>query len=88
MPQERDLVPPVLFHLYRRRLWGSSYTPKEKALSKIPKRLRGDGMKIVEKLVKQGLLLEHKSGNCVSLNSKKKEEIMKILKEHYPDYYF
>jgi len=44
MPQEEDLAPSILFHLYRRKLWGASYTSKEKALSKIPKRLRGDGL--------------------------------------------
>ncbi len=88
MPQEEDLAPPILFHLYRRKLWGASYTTKEKALSKLPKRLRGDGLEKIEDLTKQGLLLEHKGGECVSLNTKEKGKIMKILKKHYPDYYF
>ncbi len=88
MPREEDLVPPILFHLYRRKLWGASYTPKEKALSKLPKRLRGDGLKKIEKLVKRGILLEHKGGKCVSLNTGEKDKIMKILKKQFPDYYF
>ena len=88
MSQEEDLVLPVLFHLYRRNLWGASYTPKEKALSKIPKRLRGDGMEVIERLIKRGLLIDHKGGKCVSLNTGEKEEILRVLKDHYPDYYF
>ncbi|MFW5912785.1 MAG: hypothetical protein ACOCTL_04920, partial [Candidatus Hadarchaeota archaeon] len=80
--------PPILFHLYRRNLWGASYTPREKALSKIPKRLRGDGMEVIERLIKRGLLIDHKGGKCVFLNTGEKEEIMRILKDHYSDYYF
>ena len=88
MSQDEDLISPILFHLYRRNLWGSSYTPKEKALSKLPKRLRGDGMKAIEGLIKRGLLIDHKGGKYVSLNTREKEEIMKVLKNNYPDYYF
>lgn len=83
-----ELVAPILFHLYRRKLWGSSYTPKERALSKIPKRKRKEGMEIIGKLKKEGLLIEHKKGECVSLNPKFKKKIEEILREEYPDYYF
>lgn len=85
---KEELEAPILFHLYRRKLWSASYTPKEKSLSKIPKRKRREGKEVISNLIKRGLLIEHKKGSCVSLNTEFKDKIMKILKEKYPDYYF
>ncbi len=45
-------------------------------------------MKTIETLVKRGILLEHKKGKCASLNTGRKEEIIEIMKNYYPDYYF
>ncbi|MFP4006335.1 MAG: hypothetical protein ACLFUR_06490 [Candidatus Hadarchaeia archaeon] len=45
-------------------------------------------MEVIERLIKRGLLIDHKGGKCVFLNTGEKEEIMRILKDHYSDYYF
>jgi hypothetical protein len=50
--------------------------------------LRGEGMKTIEALVKRGLLLKHKAGKYVSPNTGRKKEIIEIMENRYPDYYF
>lgn len=35
MDREENVIPPILFHLYRRSLWNEAYTPKEGAMSRL-----------------------------------------------------
>ena len=86
--KDQNLVIPILSKLYRRSLWGKSYTTIENSLSKIPKHNRGKAEEILEELIKEGLLQLHKGGSCVSLNPSAKQEIEDRLEDHLPDYLF
>jgi len=83
---DQDLRIPILTKLYRRSLWGKSYTTVENSLSKIPKHDRGRAKEVLEEMNQEGLIRFHKGGNCVSLNPNSKEKIENILGGHLPDY--
>lgn len=78
----------ILSKLYRRDLWGKSYTTVENSLSKLPKHERGKGKEELEEMQKDGIVLFHKRENCVSLNPSAKEQIEDTLQGHLPDYLF
>lgn len=84
--KNQDLIIPILSKLYRRKLWGKSYTTIENSLSKIPKHNRGKAKEALENLRKEDLVLFHKRKSCVSLNPDRKNEIEQILEDHLPDY--
>lgn len=47
-------------------------------LKECPPHLIGKGLKLIEEMVRDGLLLEHKGGKCVSVNLKMKEEVERL----------
>lgn len=55
--KDQKLTIAILSKLYRRSLWGKSYTTIENSLSKIPNHKRGQTEEKIEELRKQGLLL-------------------------------
>jgi len=73
----------LLKKLRRRDNWGESHTALDNLPKGFPKDLRGSIKKIAENLIKEGLLLSHPTayGDQVSLNTKKKAEIDRIIKE-------
>jgi hypothetical protein len=73
----------LLKKLRRRDNWGESHTALDNLPKGFPKDLRGSIKEIAENLIKEGLLLSHPTayGDQVSLNTKKKAEIDRIIKE-------
>jgi len=63
----------------RPRRWGSSYTQIENVVSGVPRDEMGACLDVANQLVKEGFLLPHKKGKCVSLNVKKIKEINEFL---------
>ena len=56
----------------------SSYTDKRDAVKGMPPHLIGRGLRLIEDMIKDGLLLEHKAGRCVSINLAMKEEVERL----------
>jgi len=69
----------ILWNLYAHRKWGASYTPIENVTRGLPRDEVGACRAVIELLVKEGILLFHKKRKCVSLNVRKKKEIMEFL---------
>ena len=73
----------ILNKLYLRRKWGGSHTSIDLVSKGLPSHLIGDAKKIIDGLIKEGLLLEKPSTKelHVSLNPRKKAEICRIIDE-------
>jgi len=69
----------ILWKLYTHRRWGASYTPIENVTRGLPGDEIGACRVVVEQLVREGILLFHKKRRCVSLNVRKKKEIVELL---------
>lgn len=72
--------------LVRKKKWGHSYLPLDSVMRWIERRVKRNGRRlkrIVQGLVKEDYLLIWKNGNCISLNVKKKEKIIKIRRRLY-----
>jgi hypothetical protein len=71
----------IIKKLYRRACWHEKHTAFENTYSGVPSHLRGKAKQEVKELIKEGILLEKLTcyGLQVSLNSQKKEEIIKYL---------
>lgn len=75
----------TIFHKLRRRgIWGGKYKPRDSVKRWIEGRIKKDGRrveKIIDGLIKEGLLLSHKGGETVSLNPKRKGDIINTIKK-------
>lgn len=72
--------------LDRRGKWGPVHTSKENAVKGIPSHELGDAKEVIEAAIKEGFLnLKPTSyGDQISLNFKRKEEIMAIIRDLLP----
>ena len=75
----------VLYKLARRRLWGGKHTSIDNLPKGVPKHLWKDVREAVQSLIKEGLILTKPTsyGLEVSLDPRKKKEILKIIEKHY-----
>lgn len=72
--------------LARKGMWGAAYRPTESMVSWMTHKITRNGKrvwKILDSLGQRELLLFKKSQKVVSLNPKKKEEILKVIDELY-----
>jgi len=72
----------ILNRLVRRGCWGGRYLPAETLVNWISRRVRKDGhrvRRIIGELHKAGLLLKHKGGRTISLNTRRVKEIMEYI---------
>ena len=84
----RDMTPKqiqqeVLYRLYRRRCWGAKYLPSESLISWLGQLVKDNSRKVrvvINDLVRIGLLISHKKGKTVSLNSQLSKEISDMLR--------
>lgn len=69
----------MLFTLVRWQKIGRwVYTDKRDAVKGLPSHLVGKGLELVEEMVKDGFLMEHKNKACVSINLEKKDEVNRL----------
>jgi len=68
--------------MVRRRQWRMSYKTIEHTVSKLPNREKQKAKEILDRMVKQGWAEYHKNQECISLNSSKKKDIKKFLKDN------
>ena len=86
-PAEIEKIRATIFDkLDRRGKWGPVHTSKENAVKGIPSHELGDAKEVIEAAIKEGFLnLKPTSyGDQISLNFKRKEEIMAIIRDLLP----
>ena len=69
----------ILWNLTGNPNWGANYTPIKNVARGLPSNEIGACLGVIKDLIKKGLLWPHKKGECVSLNVKRKKEIMEFL---------
>lgn len=88
MPKKKltdlEIAATVLHKLRRRGIWGGKYKPYDSVKRWIVGKVKDDGKRIegiLDNLIKEGLLLSHKRGGTVSLNPKRKGDIINTIKK-------
>jgi hypothetical protein len=87
-PAERNRIKATIFDkLNRRGMWGPIHTSKENALKGIPSRGTGIAKEILEEAIREGFLVPKHTGygDHVSLNFKRRNEILAIIAELLED---
>jgi len=87
-PDDRDRIRATIFDkLNRRGKWGPSHTSKENALKGIPSHDVGAAKEILEEAIKEGFLVPKHTGygDHVSLNFKRRDEILSIIAQLLED---
>lgn len=76
----------ILKKLKRRGKWGKAHTSFDKLSAGIPRHLKGEAKEAGYDLIKSGLLFSNPTsyGLEVSLNPKRKDEILKVIEKHLP----
>lgn len=82
-PSHREIRADVLYKLARKGKWGASHTDMVNLHKSCPSHLKGEYKDALEELVKEGFLLTKTAsyGHHVSLNPRRREEILAIIKE-------
>jgi len=81
---DQQIEATVLDKLARKEMWGGTYRPVDSMIRWISNRLKHNGKRvknIIDDICKRGLVLFKKSGNVISLNPEKKEEILRIIED-------
>jgi len=83
MTDKMTLKAAILKKLPRHCYWGEKHTAFDDLPKGMPKHLRGEAKKVAEDMLKEGLLLPKSTnyGLHVSLNTKRKAEIDRIINE-------
>ena len=78
------LAATLLNRLFQRGKWKVAHMPMDKVQHGVPSHLRGDAKKIMLSLIKSGLILSKSTfyGAEISLNTKKKKEILEIINKY------
>lgn len=82
--EKKEIQAEVLWKLKRRKCWGRKYLPVDSLVSWIGNLVKDNGKSVrraIEDLIKKGILIPHKKGDTVSLNTRAKKEIYQILNE-------
>lgn len=81
---DKEITATIFHKLRRRGKWGGSYKPRDSVKRWIEGRIKRDGKRvesILDGLIKEGLLLSHKGGETVSLNPKRKGDIINTIEK-------
>lgn len=81
-----ELKATVLNGLWSRNRWGGKYVPVKSMIYRMSRRVKNNGKMVrgaIDELLNEGLLLAHKGGDTVSLNTKRKKEIIDNISQYY-----
>lgn len=81
---DKEIAATIFHKLRRRGIWGGRYKPYDSVKGWIVGKIKNDGKrveKILNELIKEGLLISHKEGETVSLNPERKGDIVNTI-EH------
>jgi hypothetical protein len=67
----------ILHKLSRWRKFGASYTDRRDSVKGLPPHFIG--LKLVEEMIKDNLLIAHKGGKCVSINLDQRKEVERLI---------
>ena len=76
---EEEIKAKILHNIARKR---QQYINKKQAIAAFPQHMKKEAVKILEKMVKEGLLKEFKKKECVGINTSQFEEVTRLLKLH------
>ncbi len=82
---DREIIATIFHKLARKGAWGEAYLPYDTVTGWIMKKMKRDGKrvrKIVDSLIHDGYLISHKGGGTISLNTRQKEEIFRMINEY------
>lgn len=83
---DREIKVKILYKLRRKRAWGGKYVPYRSVVSRVESMIKRNGKRvkrIVDELVKDRWLLAKKGGDTLSLNPRRKREIIRIIEEYF-----
>jgi len=81
-----ELKATILNGLWSRNRWGGAYVPVKSMIYRMSRMAKNDGKMVreaIDELQNEGLLLTHKRGETVSLNTKRKKEIVDNISQYY-----
>lgn len=76
---EEEIKGKILYNIKRKR---EQYINKRNAVKSFPPHLTKEVTKILDSMVKEGLLIPFKKGDCVGVNISRKEEVLRLIKIH------
>jgi len=76
---EEEIKGKILYNIKRKR---QQYIDKRDAVKGFPPHMIREAMKILESMVREGLLVPFKKGDCVGANMGQKQEILRLIKIH------
>lgn len=82
---DREIIATIFHKLARKSAWGEVYLPYDTVIGWTMKKTKRDGKrvrKIVDSLIHDGYLISHKGGGTISLNTKQKEEIVRMINKY------
>lgn len=84
---DEQITADILHKLFRKRKWGASHTSIDNLHKSCPPHLKGKYVEIADRLVKQGLILAKPTGYGVevSLNPRRREEIIALVRQFFSD---
>ena len=81
-----ELKATILNGLRSRNRWGGKYVPVKSMIYRMSRRVKNNGKMVreaIDELLSEGLLLAHKGGETVSLNTKRKKDIIDNISKYY-----
>lgn len=86
-PSDEQIAADILHKLFRKRKWGSSHTSIDNLHKSCPPHLKGKYVEVADELVKSGLILAKPTGYGVevSLNPRRREEIIALVRQFFSD---
>jgi hypothetical protein len=76
---DEEVKAEIIWRLLRRGCWGGRYMPRQTLVRWISKKVKRNGRRVerlVNRLVREGLILVHKGGEALSLNPVFKREVI------------
>ncbi|MDP3742000.1 MAG: hypothetical protein Q8R15_01660 [Candidatus Micrarchaeota archaeon] len=85
VPNDEQIKADILHKLFRKRKWGASHTSIDNLHKSCPPHLKGKYVEVADELVKNGLVLAKPTGYGVevSLNPRRREEIVELVKQFF-----
>lgn len=82
----KEIKEEVLYRLFRRGSWGHSYSSRQKIEKWISSQVKNNGKnvsKVIDELIQDLIILPYKKGETISLNPRRKKEIMDIISKEF-----
>jgi len=76
---EEEIKGKILYNIKRKR---QQYSNKRDSVKGFPPHMIKDAINMVDKMIKEGLLIPFKKGECVGTNMSRREEILRLIKLH------